>query len=105
SIILELHYDLFAREWWFTSNIEEPVDSVQNYYPFKLGIKTRTIINEKYFTITVYIVKDNESFIPGFSCKCEENSEKIYKNSTSANSSLYQQLFGTMTKFFGPLII
>ncbi|CAG8843351.1 34186_t:CDS:2, partial [Gigaspora margarita] len=105
SIILELHYGLFAREWWFTSNIEEPVDGVQNYYPFRLGMKTITIINGKYFTITVHIVKDNKSFIPGFSCKCEEKSGKIYKNSTSAISFLYQQLFGTMTKFSGPLIM
>ncbi|CAG8548819.1 7558_t:CDS:2 [Gigaspora rosea] len=69
SIISELHYGLFAREWWFTSNIE-PVD-----------------------------VKDGDSFIPGFSCKCEEISGKIYNNPTSAISSLYQRLFETTTKF------
>ncbi|CAG8797887.1 12687_t:CDS:2 [Gigaspora margarita] len=84
---------------------EEPVDGVQNYYPFRLGMKTRAIINKKYFTIKVHTVKDNESLIPGFSCEFEEKSVKIYRNSTNAISSLYQQLFGTATKFSGPLIM
>ncbi|RIB09003.1 hypothetical protein C2G38_2044679 [Gigaspora rosea] len=50
-------------------------------------------------------VKDGDSFIPGFSCKCEEISGKIYNNPTSAISSLYQRLFETTTKFSGPLIM
>ncbi|CAG8843233.1 17232_t:CDS:2, partial [Gigaspora margarita] len=83
----------------------EPVDGVQNYYPFRLGMKTRAIINKKYFTITVHIVKDNERFTPRFSCECKEKSGEIYNNPTSAISSLYHQLFGTMTKFSSPLIM
>ncbi|CAG8822601.1 24380_t:CDS:2, partial [Dentiscutata erythropus] len=49
--------------------------------------------------------KDNDSFVPGFSCECEENSGEIYNNHTSAISYLYQRLFGTTPKFSGPLIM
>ncbi|CAG8730464.1 6081_t:CDS:2, partial [Cetraspora pellucida] len=49
--------------------------------------------------------KDNDGFVLRFSCECEENLEEIYNNPTSAILSLYQCLFGTTTKFSGPLIM
>ncbi|GES73513.1 hypothetical protein GLOIN_2v1880126 [Rhizophagus clarus] len=109
KIILETHYGHFSREWWIATkrNIN---DQATLLVPIRLGMQTLTKLNGYDFIITV--LEPNMEISPGprYQAICyfinnELINGDICTNSSFAITSLYKHLFGTKTKFSGPLVM
>ncbi|CAG8485898.1 25023_t:CDS:2 [Gigaspora rosea] len=99
SIIQDLHFGSFSRNWW----LARPDDNSTciSLYPIWVGMKTLTTINNKDFIITVV----RNEFKPGYICHSDGIYSEICENSTTAITSVYQCIFSVATKHAGPLIM
>ncbi|GBC08315.1 hypothetical protein RclHR1_08010005 [Rhizophagus clarus] len=109
KIILETHYGHFSREWWIVTkrNIN---DQATLLVLIRLGMQTLTKLNSYDFIITVLEPNMEISPSPRYQAICyfinnELINGDICTNSSFAITSLYKHLFGTKTKFSGPLVM
>ncbi|CAG8451207.1 3092_t:CDS:1, partial [Gigaspora rosea] len=68
------------------------------------GQKSMIILNQRQFTIRIVLL-DNNIYIPGHCAESLYLFSKISISTTTAISSLFQQLFNKNTKFSGPLLL
>ncbi|POG57757.1 hypothetical protein GLOIN_2v1791345 [Rhizophagus irregularis DAOM 181602=DAOM 197198] len=109
KIILEIHYGHFSREWWIATenNIN---DQATRLVPIRLGMQTLTKLNSYEFIIVVLGADIEITPGPRYQANCyfinnELINGDICTNSSFAITSLYKRLFGTKTKFSGPLVM
>ena len=100
----EIHYGPFSYEWWIASktNIN---DQIKLLVPINLGMKTLTKLNGRDFIITVLEPDIGTSPGPRYQAICDSKHSEICSSSSVAITSLYQDSFGTKTKFSGPLVM
>ena len=104
NIISEIHYGPFSREWWIAS--EENINNeVMLLVPIRLGMTTLTKLNGHEFIITVLEPDIKISTDPRYLATCSSVIGKIYTSFSAAITSLYRTIFGTKTKFSGPLVM
>ncbi|CAG8498811.1 3737_t:CDS:2 [Dentiscutata heterogama] len=73
--------------------------------PIRIGMKTLVEHNRHEFFINVLEPNIEDSPSPTYQASCSLVYSEIYMSSSTAITSLYQQLFGTKTKFSGPLVM
>jgi hypothetical protein len=102
--VSEIHYGPFSYAWW-TVDERNINDQIKLLVPINLGMKTLTKLNGRDFIITVLEPDIGTSPGPRYQATCDSKHSEICSNSSAAITSLYQDLFGTKTKFSGPLIM
>ncbi|CAG8848192.1 37426_t:CDS:2, partial [Gigaspora margarita] len=90
----EIHYGAFSHEWWITIE-KDSNNQATMLFPIRIDMKILVELNSHEFFIN--ILEPNIEDSPIYS--------EIYTSSSAAITSLYQQLFGTKTKFSGPLVM
>jgi len=104
NIIPEIHYGPFSREWWIAS--EENINNeITLLVPIRLGMTTLTKLNGREFIIIVLEPDIKISNGPRYLATCGSVISEIYTSSSAAITSLYKNIFGTKTKFSGPLVM
>nr|CAG8629666.1 12_t:CDS:2 [Entrophospora candida] len=108
SLDENLHVGSFSSNWWEaqqTNNVSDTDTNISNLYPICVNMKTATILQDTEFTLT--IVQGNKSSFQqlGYICKAKGKKSTVFDNSSPAISTLYQELFGSKTKFSRPLIM
>ncbi|RHZ53218.1 hypothetical protein Glove_444g25 [Diversispora epigaea] len=98
SLIPNLHYGPFSRDWWYTTTIENKILLV----PIRLGMAIFTILNEQKFILHVVQGHLKHSQQPGYCCQAGVLSSNVEESCSAALTSLYQCIFQTKTKFSGP---
>ncbi|POG69578.1 uncharacterized protein OCT59_000527 [Rhizophagus irregularis] len=84
SIVPELHYDLYLRNWWIFS--KEKTQEKQTYYPIPLRLGLEIIIQLNNNPFIIHIVRNvHSSLQPGYICKGKRQSSGI---NTSASTVL-----------------
>ncbi|CAB4493440.1 unnamed protein product [Rhizophagus irregularis] len=84
SIVPELHYDLYLRNWWIFS--KEKTQEKQTYYPIPLRLGLEIIIQLNNNPFIIRIIRNVYSSLqPGYICKGKRQSSGI---NTSASTVL-----------------
>jgi hypothetical protein len=105
-IISDLHFGPFLRSWWHVRTLQENGTKIEQYYPFRVGMKTRIELKNRPFTIRVVQGNNQNKLLPGFLCESLlDSNEEIENDPTSAISILYKRLFQTETRFSGTLVM
>jgi hypothetical protein len=96
------HYGPYSRYWWKPiPNSEE----ITTYFPIRVKQTTKATLNNLEFTITVVVGnKDNDNFLPGYVCQCNDII-KVANDPTNAISEVYSKIFATKTRYSGSLIM
>jgi len=68
-------------------------------------MKTLVILNETQFFITVVQGCESSLYKPGYICKVNGKTSKIFSNSSAAITSTYQEILAIKAKFSGSLIM
>src|SRR6266516_5495148 len=100
SIVPELHYGAYLRDWWIFS--KEKTQEKQIYYPIplRLGLEVMIQLNNSPFIIRI-VRNVHSSLQPGYICEGKGQSSGITSSSTTAITSVYQLVFGGKTKYAG----
>src|SRR5436190_3014901 len=100
----ELHYGIFARDWWETVSLDLKNKISVYTVPYRLYMRVNCNLNGKDFVITV-LQNDKNKYKPGFQCTCESVSSKIESYPSTAVNSCYKEVFGTKTEYSGIAVI
>lgn len=96
TIVSELHYGPYLRDWWIFSDEEN-----QSYpVPLHLGLEIIIQLNKRPFIIRV-VRNVHSSLQPGYICESSGHSSGIVTSASTALTSVYQTIFGTKAKFSG----
>ncbi|CAB5355888.1 unnamed protein product [Rhizophagus irregularis] len=98
SIVPELHYGPYLRDWWIFS--KETAQNKHYPIPLRLGLEVMIQLNNNPFIIR--IVRNVHSFLqPGYICEGRGQSSGISTSASAAITSVYQSIFGSKTKYAG----
>src|SRR6266480_7755952 len=100
SIVPELHYGPYLRDWWVFSN--EKTQEKQIYYsiPLRLGLEIMIQLNNNPFVVRI-VRNVHSSLQPGYICEGKGQSSGINTSASAAITSVYQSVFGSKTKYAG----
>ncbi|RHZ61185.1 hypothetical protein Glove_349g83 [Diversispora epigaea] len=106
-IISDLHFGPFLRDWWYIRmTLQENGIRAEQYYPFRVGMKTQVEIKNRPFIIRVVQGNKHNNSLPGFLCESLlESNEEVENDLTSAISKLYKKIFQNETRFSGTLMM
>jgi len=101
-LIEKHHYGPYSRYWWQPlPNSEE----ITTYFPIRVKQTIKATLNNCEFIITVVVGnKDNNIFLPGYMCQCNEI-VGIANDPTNAISEVYSKIIVTKTRYSGSLIM
>ncbi|RHZ78583.1 hypothetical protein Glove_159g29 [Diversispora epigaea] len=102
NLIPELHYSLYAINWWFFTNKKNHGDEKQICIPIRLNMKVQIELNKTKFI--VHIVSTEDNIKPGYICE-SDNTSRIYLTASEAINETYNQFFNTGTRYSGPSIL
>ncbi|CAB5139640.1 unnamed protein product [Rhizophagus irregularis] len=92
----DLHYGIYARNWWepckFNENCINPI-------PYRLFMSVNCCLNGKNFAITV--LNDEQTHNPYFRCICDGKDSGTQLIATAAINNTYSQIFSNKTKYSG----
>ncbi|UZO01031.1 uncharacterized protein OCT59_012140 [Rhizophagus irregularis] len=92
----DLHYGIYARNWWepckFNENCINPI-------PYRLFMSVNCCLNGKNFAITV--INDEQTHNPCFHCICDGKDSGTQLTATAAINNTYSQIFSNKTKYSG----
>ncbi|RHZ50879.1 hypothetical protein Glove_490g69 [Diversispora epigaea] len=78
----------------------------EQYYLFRVGMKTQVEIKNRPFIIRVVQGNKHNNSLPGFLCESLlESNEEVENDPTSAISKLYKKIFQNETRFLGTLMM
>ncbi|CAG8787581.1 15604_t:CDS:2, partial [Gigaspora rosea] len=101
-IIPDLHFGPFLRSWWHVKMTQENKTKIEQYYPFRIGMKTQVILKNRPFIIRVVQGNKYNSLLPGFLYKSLlESNYEVENDPMTAISKLYKKIFQTETCFSG----
>src|SRR3954463_14793359 len=90
-IDLQLHYGIYARNWWETINIESAADTRQFTVPYRLFMRVSCMLNGQEFIITV--TSNDKTFPkPGFQCVCGKFKSETESYPSTAIKACYQKV-------------
>ncbi|CAB4415071.1 unnamed protein product [Rhizophagus irregularis] len=93
-IIPDLHFGPFLRNWWHVRSLQENGMKVEQYYPFRIGMKTQVELKNRPFIIRIVQGNKHNNLLPGFFCESlSESNEEVENDPTSAISNLYKRIF------------
>ncbi|RHZ60633.1 hypothetical protein Glove_351g19 [Diversispora epigaea] len=95
-ITAELHYGIFARDWW----VKRIVNDSEFLIPFRQHMRVKCFLNSKNFEIAIYSFSKNP-YKPGFQCFCNNYLSPIEDSPSKALNSLYHKIFNTNTEYSG----
>src|SRR5438034_8869453 len=97
SIVPELHYGPYLRDWWVFSK-----EKTQDYpIPLRLvGLEVMIQLNNSPFIIRI-VRNVHSSLQPGYICEGRGQSSGITTSASTAITSVYQSVFRSKTKFAG----
>lgn len=99
-----LHYGPYSRYWWRTNKVFDNKDIT--YFPIRIGQKTKVVLNDREFVITIAVGYSNNPYLPGYNCQSDTfYTETPVHDPSTAISSIYTRIFNTKTRYSGPLII
>ncbi|CAB5391287.1 unnamed protein product [Rhizophagus irregularis] len=105
-IIPDLHFGPFLRNWWHVKSLQENGMKVEQYYPFRIGMKTQVELKNRPFIIRIVQGNKHNNLLLGFFCESlSESNEEVENDPTSAISNLYKRIFQTETRFSGTLVM
>src|SRR5437868_3495558 len=84
SIIPELHYGPFLRIWWYIKTTKNNNTINQSFYPYHIGLKTRTEIKGQQIILRVVVGNTYNRQMPGICCESNGISGDVADNPTSA---------------------
>ena len=95
TIVPELHYGPYLRDWWVFSEED-------SFYPIpiRLGLEIMIQLNKNPFIIRV-VRSIHSPLQPGYICEGSGQSSGIVTSASTAITSVYQSVYGTKTKFSG----
>ena len=100
GLLVEEHH--YGPYWWYPSST---LEEITTYIPIRVKQITKAALNNAEFTVTVVVRnKDNDSFLPGYVCQCNDIM-RIANDPTNAISEVYSKVFSTKTRYSGPLIM
>lgn len=105
-ILSELHYGVFARNWWFQKapKNKEILTTQLLIIPYRLNMRVSCELNGENFIISI-VQNTTSPFEPGFVCTCKEKSTEISSSASTAITTLYREIFGKKTEYSGPAIM
>ena len=68
-IMPDLHFGPFLRSWWYVKTSQESGMKIEQYYPFRIGMKTQVILKNRPFIIQVIQGNKYNNLLPGFLCE------------------------------------
>ncbi|CAG8475188.1 20168_t:CDS:2 [Racocetra fulgida] len=95
TIVPELHYGSYLRDWWVFSE-ENPSYPI----PIRLGLEVMIQLHKNPFIIRV-VRSIHSPLQPGYICEGSGQSSGIVTSASTAITSVYQSIFGTKTRFSG----
>ena len=96
SIVPELHYGPYLRDWWVFSK-----EKTQDYpIPLRLGLEVMIQLNNNPFIIRI-VRNVHSSLQPGYICEGKGQSNGINASASAAITSVYQSVFGSKAKYAG----
>jgi hypothetical protein len=105
-IVSHLHYGPFLRNWWHIKTSQNNGTKIEQFYPFRIGMKTQVMLKNRPFIVRVVQGNEHNNLLPGFLCESLlESNEKAENNPTSAISKLYKKIFKNETRFSGILMM
>ncbi|RIA82600.1 hypothetical protein C1645_862350 [Glomus cerebriforme] len=105
-IVSHLHYGPFLRNWWHIKTSEENGTKIEQFYPYRIGMKTQVMLKDRPFIVRVVQGNELNNSLPGFLCESLlESNKEVENNPTSAISKLYKKIFKNETRFSGTLMM
>ncbi len=95
SILEDIHYGIYARNWWEPCKFNQIIKPV----PYRLFMSVNCCLNNENFAITV--LNDKQTHNPGFRCLCNGKDSGIQQSATAAINNTYNQIFDKKTKYSG----
>ena len=88
GILPDLHYSMYARNWWEPrSHSQTSVKAI----PYRLFMSINCCLSNKNFAITITVLNNKETHKPDFRCLCDGIDSGIQPNSTAAINNTYNQ--------------
>src|SRR5688572_3446395 len=105
SLNENLHFGPFSQNWWESRQDNICDNETSGLYPIRINMKTLVFLQNTEFITTT--VQGCNSFLqqPGYICEAKNTISNIFDNPSAAITTLYQQLFGSKTRFSGSLIM
>ena len=75
-----------------------------SYFPIRVNQRTKAILNNCVFTVTIVVGNKDSNYLPGYVCQCNTTVE-IANNPTNAISEVYSKIFTTKTRYSSSLIM
>src|SRR6266498_463598 len=96
----DLHYGIYARNWWEPCKFDQTsITSV----PYRLFMTVNCCLNGKNFAITV--LNDEQTQNPCFYCICDGKDSGTQPSATAAINNTYRQIFSNKTKYSGLVVM
>ncbi|CAG8724506.1 13916_t:CDS:2 [Funneliformis caledonium] len=65
-IVPDLHFGPFLRNWWHVRILQENGTKIEQYYPFRVGMKIQVELKNRLFIIRVVQGNKHNNLLPGF---------------------------------------
>ncbi|CAI2166481.1 7594_t:CDS:1 [Funneliformis geosporum] len=98
----ELHYGIFARDWWVSRSIENEDNNACSFsVPYRLHMRVTCILKQRQFLIA--IVRNETNLLqPGFICTSGDIMSEVCLQPSTAVNTVYNKIFQTKTEHSGP---
>lgn len=101
----ELHYGIFARDWWVPRPIENEDNNACSFsIPYRLYMRVTCILKQQQFLIAV-VQNETNPLQPGFICTSGDIMSEICLQPSTAVNIVYNQIFQTKTEHSGPAVL
>ncbi|GET51064.1 hypothetical protein GLOIN_2v1767205 [Rhizophagus irregularis DAOM 181602=DAOM 197198] len=92
----DLHYGIYARNWWELCKFDK---TNANLIPYRLFMSVNCYLNNKNFAITV--LNNEQTQNPCFRCVCDDKDSGAQPSASVAINETYNQIFGNKIKYSG----
>jgi hypothetical protein len=101
-IVEKYHYGPYSHYWW------QPLPSskeITTYFPIRVKQTIKVTLKNLKFIVTVVVGnKNNNTFLPGYVCQCNDI-VRIANDPTNTISEVYSKTFATKTRYSSLLIM
>ncbi|RHZ51818.1 hypothetical protein Glove_469g42 [Diversispora epigaea] len=99
SLNENLHFGPFSQNWWESRQDNIGDNETSGLYLIRINMKTLVFLQNTEFITTT--VQGCNGFLqqPGYICEAKNTISNIFDNPSAAITTLYQQLFGSKTRF------
>jgi len=104
-ICSELHYGIFARDWWVPRPVENEDNSACSFsIPYRLHMRVTCILKQQQFLISV-VQNETNPLQPGFICTSGDIMSEVCLQPSTAVNTVYNNIFQTKTEHSGPAVL